>query len=89
MEAKIKNKMAKGWRKNTKFFHSTTIQRRMNNNITHIQKEQGAKMETHEEIESAFVTHFKQVHQEPHINKSIAIEKITRNIPKLITEEHN
>ena len=61
----------------------------MKNNITHIQNEQGDKMETHEEIESTFVTHFKKVHQEPHINRSIAIEKITRNILKLIIEEHN
>jgi len=75
--------------KKTQFFHSTTIQHRMNNNITHIENEQGAKVETHEEIESEFLNYFKQAHQEPHINRSLAIEKITRNIPKIISEEHN
>eukprot|EP00253_Pinus_taeda_P026887 PITA_26887 len=37
--------------KNTKFFHKTTLQRRMNNQISHINNEQGSKIETHEGIE--------------------------------------
>ena len=61
--------------KNTKNFHRTTIQRRMNNNITHIQNEQGAKGETHEEIESEVLKYFKQAHHEPHIDRSQAIKK--------------
>lgn len=75
--------------KNTKFFHSTTIQRRMHNNITHIQNEQGTKVEKHEEIEGALLHYLKQMHREPNGDRSQAIEKITRNIPKLITDEHN
>jgi len=61
----------------------------MNNNITHIQNEQGTKVETHEEIESELLNYFKQAHHKPHIDRSLAIEKITRNIPKIISEEHN
>eukprot|EP00253_Pinus_taeda_P002878 PITA_02878 len=56
--------------KNTKFFHNTTIQRRMHNNITHIQNEQGAKLEKHEEIEAELLNHFKQVHKEPIADRS-------------------
>jgi len=37
--------------RNTKFFHRTTIQRRMNNTISHIQNPQGDKMEKQEDIE--------------------------------------
>lgn len=46
-------------------------------------------MEQHEDIEKEFLNHFKQVHQEPDICRRPAIERNTRNVPKLITEEHN
>eukprot|EP00253_Pinus_taeda_P005332 PITA_05332 len=75
--------------KNTRFFHNTTIQRRMHNNITHIQNEQGDKLEKHEEIEAELLNHFKKVHKEPSIDRSQAICNITSNIPKLITDQHN
>eukprot|EP00253_Pinus_taeda_P007598 PITA_07598 len=75
--------------KNTKFFHNTTIQRRMHNNITHIQNEQGIKVEKHEEIEAELLNYFKQVHKEPISDRSQAIQNITSKIPKLISDEHN
>eukprot|EP00253_Pinus_taeda_P011590 PITA_11590 len=75
--------------KNTKFFHNTTIQRRMHNNITHIQNEQGVKLEKHEEIEAELLNRFKQVHKEPSIDRSQAIQNITSKIPKLISDHHN
>ena len=34
----------------------------MNNNITHIQNEQGVKVEKHEEIELELLNYFKQAH---------------------------
>lgn len=43
----------------------------------------------HDEIVSEFLNYFKQAHQEPNIDRSLTIEKLTRNIPKLISEEHN
>jgi len=89
MAIEIKNKVVERWGKNTKFFHRTTMQRRMNNNISHIKNEQGARIETHEGIENEFLRYFKQTHQEPNIDRTQAIDRVLRNIPKLVTEEHN
>lgn len=44
--------------RNTKFFHRTTVQRRMHNNIPFIQNQEGAKVEEHEEIEETLLNHF-------------------------------
>lgn len=75
--------------RNTKFFHSTTIQRRMHNTITFIQKQDGGRVEKHTEIEQEFINHFKEVLQEPQIDRRLEIEEITQLVPKVITEEHN
>lgn len=75
--------------RNTKFFHSTTIQRRMNNTISHMQNSQGDKLEKQEDIEKELINHFKTVHQEQPTDKQSAINDILYHIPKLITEEHN
>ena len=79
----------KNGEKNTIFFHKTTVQRRMINNITHIKNEQGEKIETHAGIEGEFINYFKKAHQEPNINRMPAINKLLKNIPRIITEEHN
>lgn len=89
MEAKIQDKMVKKGERNTKFFHRTTVQRRMHNNISFIQNQEGARVEKHEEIVEEFLRHFKQVHSEPLANRNLAIEKIIQKVPKIITEEHN
>ena len=75
--------------KNTKFFHKTTVQRRMTNCITHIRNVQGEKIETHDGIEGEFLNYFKEALQEPNINRIPAINKLLKSIPKVITEEHN
>jgi len=75
--------------RNTKFFHRTTVQWRMHNNIPFIQNQTGAKVETHEEIEEELLNHFQQTHQEQKEDRRQAIRKITSNIPKIITEEQN
>eukprot|EP00253_Pinus_taeda_P010679 PITA_10679 len=49
----------------------------------------GEKIETHEGIEKEFINYFKKAHQEPDFNRLPAINQITQNIPKVITEEHN
>lgn len=46
-------------------------------------------MEKHEEIEEEFLQHFKQVHREPETNRNLAIDKIIKKIPKIITYEHS
>lgn len=79
----------KNGEKNTKFFHKTTVQRRMINHISHIKNEQGNKVETHEGIEAEFLKYFEKAHQEPDINRMPAINKVIKNIPRIITEEHN
>eukprot|EP00253_Pinus_taeda_P012427 PITA_12427 len=50
---------------------------------------QGERVENHEDIKQELLTYFKQVHHEPQTDRMEAIGKITKNIPKLITEEHN
>lgn len=42
----------------------------MNNNITHIQNEQGVEVEKHEEIVSELLNYFKQIHREPIADRS-------------------
>eukprot|EP00253_Pinus_taeda_P026964 PITA_26964 len=86
---KSRIKWLKDGEKNTKFIHSTAIERRMDNNITHIQNEQGTRVEKHEDIEVELLNYFKQVHKQPNIHHSEAIQEITSNIPKLNSDEHN
>eukprot|EP00253_Pinus_taeda_P032540 PITA_32540 len=75
--------------KNTKFFHRTTVQRRMHNQISQVTNAQGEKLETQEEIEKEFLHYFKEMSQEPNINREEAIDNITRYIPRLVFEEQN
>lgn len=86
---KSRIKWLKDGERNTKKFHRTTIQRRMNNNISHIQNEQGERIENQTGIQSEFLDYFKQAHQEPNIDRLPAMDSILSNIPKLILEEHN
>ena len=54
---------------NTKFFHNSTIQRRMQNRISHITNQQGELMEKHEEMENELLDYFKGIQQEPLVNR--------------------
>ena len=82
-------KWLKEGERNTKLFHRTTIQRRMHNTISFIQNQEEDRVENHAEIEEDFIHHFQAVHQEPQIDRQLAIERITKNVPKIITKEHN
>jgi len=75
--------------KNTRFFHKSTIQRRMHNKITFVTNQQGERIETHEEMEKEFTGYFKEILKEPEGNRTEAIRAITQHIPKIINEEHN
>lgn len=46
-------------------------------------------MENHVEIDQEFINHFQEVHKEAQIDRHPAIERITQNMPKIVTEEHN
>eukprot|EP00253_Pinus_taeda_P031999 PITA_31999 len=61
----------------------------MINTITHIQNSQGERVEDHAAIEQELLTYFKQVHHETQTDRTEAIDKIIKSIPKIITEEHN
>ena len=62
--------------RNTKFFHSSTVQRRMQNHINHITNQQGEQVEQHEDIEQVLLEHFKGIQQELPIDRQLVIEKI-------------
>lgn len=71
-----------------KFFHRSTIQRRIHNNIAFINNRQGEKLEKHEEMEKEFWERFQEILKEPPESRDQAIKKITQLIPKIITEDH-
>ena len=73
--------------KNTKFFHRSTIQRHMHNNIAFINNRQGERLEQHEEMEKEFKDYFQDILQEPPGCRTQAIRCITQHIPKIITED--
>jgi len=86
---KSRIKWLKEGEKNTKFFHRTTIQRRMHNNIAFINNSRGEKLERHEDMEKELRDHFQDMLKEPTRSRTAAIQEVTRHIPKLITADHN
>jgi hypothetical protein len=79
----------KAGEKNTKFFHKSTITHRNHNIILKIRDEEGKELESHKEIEKSLVQHFQDIAKEPEVDRSEAIQRILRHIPRLVTEEHN
>ena len=75
--------------RNTKFFHRSTIQKRMHNKISLLQSQNGERLEEHQDIEKDLLAHFKSVLQESHANRQPAITKVLQHIPKLLKEDHN
>lgn len=61
---KSKVRWLKDGEKNTKFFHRTTVQRRMHNHIAFINNKQGERLEKHEEMEQEFKEHFQDIFKE-------------------------
>jgi hypothetical protein len=75
--------------RNTKFFHRSTIARRSHNKILKIRDQDGIERESHQDIENTLVKHFQEIAKEPNLDRTEAIQRIVRHIPKLVTEEHN
>jgi ribonuclease HI/exonuclease III len=75
--------------RNTSFFHRTAIQRRHSNKITQLTSEDGAIIQSHEDLEKTLIAHFQHRLTEPIQNRGEAIQKITRHVPAIITEEQN
>jgi hypothetical protein len=63
--------------KNTKFFHRTTIARRMDKKVLKIRDKDGIERESHKEIGNTLVNHFQGIAQEPNQDRNEAIQRIT------------
>jgi ATP phosphoribosyltransferase len=74
---------------NTKFFHRTTIARRTHNKILKIQDQDGIERESHKEIENILENRLHGIAQEPNQGRMEVIQRITRHIPRLVTEEQS
>jgi hypothetical protein len=65
------------------------IQQRHANRITHLKTTLGNKLTPHLDIEKELVSFFRNLLTEPQLDRSAAIDSITRHIPQLVTDEHN
>ena len=70
---------------NTKFFHRTVIQRRHCNRITHLVSDEGETLYSHADLETNLVDYFQDLLTEPIPDRQATINKVTRNIPSLVT----
>eukprot|EP00253_Pinus_taeda_P025237 PITA_25237 len=75
--------------RNTKFFHQAMVQHRQRNKIVSIKNEAGDRVIEQEGIEKVLVDYHKDILTEPQNDRAAAIEKICKEIPKLVTEEQN
>lgn len=75
--------------RNTKFFHKAMIQHRQRNKIFSIKNQEGQRILKHDEIEKVLVNHFKNLLNETQENRTEAITKMSKEIPKLVTREQN
>jgi hypothetical protein len=75
--------------KNTKFFHRSMVHRRYINKITQLEDAQGNPIRDHDRIAEELINYYKDLLTEPIDDRMPTIHKITRNIPSLVTQEHN
>jgi len=75
--------------RNTKFFHRTTIQRRHANRIMHFVSNEGETLQSHADLESNLIDYFQDLLTKPISDRQEAINKITRHVPTLVTQEQN
>lgn len=75
--------------RNTNFFHKSTMVNRTHNRISSIKNEDGNLLTSHENIEAMLVQHFRRITQDNNLDREQSISDVTRNIPKLVSREHN
>jgi hypothetical protein len=75
--------------RNTKLFHRTVIQRRHSNNITHLILDEGETIHSHDDMETTLIDYFQNLLTEPLPDRHEAINKVTRHVPSLVTQEQN
>lgn len=75
--------------RNTKFFDHSVIQNRMQNKILALKNARGVRVENRDEIEATLNQHFSDIPSDPRQDRREDIEKITRLIPRLVSNEKN
>eukprot|EP00253_Pinus_taeda_P004077 PITA_04077 len=75
--------------RNTSFFHRSTMANRSHNRISSIKDEGGHLLNSHEDIETVLVQHFRGIAKETILDRDHFIRDLTRHIPKLVTREDN
>jgi hypothetical protein len=75
--------------KNTKLFHRSMVHHRYINIITQLEDAQGNPIREHNKIVEELTNYYKDLLTETIDDRMPTIDKITRNIPSLITLEHN
>lgn len=75
--------------RNTKFFHKAMVRHRQRNRIFSIKNMEGQRITQHEEMEQELLSHFKGILTEPQRNRTEAIGRISKEIPKLVTRDQN
>jgi hypothetical protein len=73
--------------KNTKLFHRSMIHICLINRITKLDDSQGKTMLTHQEIMHELTDFYKDLLLEPKVDHTSAIERVTQNIPTIITQK--
>lgn len=75
--------------RNSKFFHKAMIQHHQRNRIFSIKNTRGQRITQHKEMEQELVGHFKGILTKPQRNIIEAIDRISNEIPKMITRDQN
>jgi len=74
---------------NTKFFHRSALDYRGAIKILSLNNEKGDTLQSHQEVATLLTKHFNNIAQEPRVDRTKAIEELTKSIPKSITNEKN
>lgn len=86
---KSRNRWLQEGERNMKFFHRATIQHRTQNRILNLKNDAGTILEDHRDIEGELRNYFQDVLSEPEVDRNPAIDRITQNVPHLITPDIN
>ena len=89
METKITSAVAKAWGTKHKLLPQINHSAQIQQPILSLKKDYGAKVSTREQIGSDLNLYFRSLLSEPNQDRTQAINKITSDIPPLVTEEQN
>ena len=65
------------------------VQRRNNNKIFKLHNNQGEALHTKQQIQEELIHYFQELLMETAASRHVAIEQITQNIPRLVSEDQN